>query len=332
MRSNGRSPISNGRDEEGEMPKFAFEVECPPDFAFRTTVFSHGWIDLAPFVWDESSETLHAAIDLGGKGMAVSVREADGHRSRLDVTATAKNWSKSREKMAAVAIGRMFGFAIRLDEFFATAGAQFEWARSIGAGRMLRSATAYEDAVKTLTTTNCSWSLTKLMVARLVETLGEMLEDGRRAFPTAAAMATRREAFYREKIRAGYRAPFMASLAKSVAKGETDPASWEEWPADDPDLKKAFRKLPGFGPYAAETMCRLLGRYEGLALDSWCRAKFMQRYGEQDPKKLDAAIARHYESHGRFRGLALWLDLTREWHETGSFGETKFRPVEAPTS
>ncbi|HVJ82746.1 MAG TPA: Fe-S cluster assembly protein HesB [Planctomycetia bacterium] len=313
------------------MPRFAFTVECPPCFAFRTTVFSHGWVDLEPFVWDEGAETLHAAIDLGGKGLAVTVREADGDGARLEVTATTKNWSKSREKQAALAIGRMFGFAIRLDEFFAAAGKEYEWARTIGAGRMLRAATPYEDAVKTLTTTNCSWALTKLMVSRLVEALGEELENGRRAFPTAAAMATRREAFYRDKIKAGYRAPFLVALAKGVARGQTDPAGWESWPEGDPTLGNELRKLAGFGPYAAESMCRLLGRYDGLALDSWCRASFVKRYGEVDRKQLDAAIARRYETHGRFRGLALWLDLTREWHETGNFGDTKFRPVEAPS-
>src|SRR6266545_2400997 len=41
------------------------------------------------------------------------------------------------------------------------------WALARGAGRLLRSPTVFEDAVKTLCTTNCSWALTRLMVERL---------------------------------------------------------------------------------------------------------------------------------------------------------------------
>ena len=56
------------------------------------------------------------------------------------------------------------------------------WAGRLGAGRMLRSPTAFEDAVKTLCTTNCSWSLTKVMVGKLVSEFGSVSSDGRPCF------------------------------------------------------------------------------------------------------------------------------------------------------
>ena len=42
-----------------------------------------------------------------------------------------------------------------------------------GSGRMLRSPTVFEDVVKTICTTNCTWSATVRMVTALVEHLGE---------------------------------------------------------------------------------------------------------------------------------------------------------------
>ena len=40
------------------------------------------------------------------------------------------------------------------------------------------------------------------------------------------------------------------------------------------ELIKEMRGVKGVGPYAAENLLKLLGRYDGLALDSWTRAKF----------------------------------------------------------
>ena len=92
-----------------------------------------------------------------------------------------------------------------------------------GAGRMIRSQTVFEEVVKTVCTTNCSWNLTERMVGGLVEHLGEPAAgapaDGAegRAFPTPKAMAEPDETFYREVVRAGYRAPYFMALAASVA-------------------------------------------------------------------------------------------------------------------
>ena len=57
-----------------------------------------------------------------------------------------------------------------------------------GAGRMLRSPTVFEDLVKTICTTNCTWSATVRMVTALVDELG-VAAFGGRTFPTPAAMA-----------------------------------------------------------------------------------------------------------------------------------------------
>src|SRR5205823_1795184 len=82
-----------------------------------------------------------------------------------------------------------------------------------GSGRMLRSPTVFEDVLKTICTTNCAWSATVRMVGALVSNLGVEAPDGRRAFPTPEAMAEASEAFYKKTVRAGYRGPYLRSLA-----------------------------------------------------------------------------------------------------------------------
>ena len=40
------------------------------------------------------------------------------------------------------------------------------------------------------------------------------------------------------------------------------------------DLMKEMKSVKGVGNYAAENFLKLIGRYDGLALDSWTRAQF----------------------------------------------------------
>lgn len=207
---------------------------------------------------------------------------------------------------------------LRLDEdltsFYALADDDpaIAWARARGAGRLLRAETAFEDVVKMLCTTNCSWALTRVMVGRLVEKLGDAAPSGRRAFPTPAAMARKDERFYRDEIRAGYRAPHLLRIARDVAEGRLDLEALRD--GGDPEaLRDRLLALPGIGPYAADNLLRLMGGYGYLGLDSWCRGRLKQLYPRA--RDADAFARRRYRRYGRWAGLAMWLELTRAWHE-----------------
>ena len=179
---------------------------------------------------------------------------------------------------------------------------------------MLRSPTVFEDLVKMICTTNCSWALTEKMVTGLVRNLGRESTNGHRTFPTPEAMALMPEKFYVNEVRAGYRAPYLKQLADRVASGALDVEGWLKSPLATPDLTKEMRGILGVGPYAAENLLKLLGRYDGLALDSWTRAKFFS-VRNNGRKTTDKKIARYYSRFKKWRGLALWCDMTRDWLE-----------------
>jgi len=187
------------------------------------------------------------------------------------------------------------------------------WAAARGAGRLLRSPTVFEDAVKTLCTTNCSWALTRIMTTQLVERLGEPGPGGARTFPTPQAMAAQPERFYRDAIRAGYRAGALRELARRVASGELDVEAWRTSPLGTDALAEQIAELSGFGPYATEHLLRLLGRHDHLALDSWTRGKLARLRGRRRIP-TDRAIRAWYAPYGRFAGLAMWLEVTADWH------------------
>jgi N-glycosylase/DNA lyase len=189
---------------------------------------------------------------------------------------------------------------------------EFAWIAEQGAGRLLRSPTVWEDLVKMICTTNCSWALTEKMVKNLVNQLGAAADDGRKSFPAAAVMAEESIGFYRDKIRSGYRAPYLRELAQRVASGELNVEHWLTSDASLNDLMKEMKSIKGVGNYAAENLLKLIGRYDGLALDSWTRAKFAQTRNKGRVAN-DKKILRFYSRFSSWRGLVLWCDMTREW-------------------
>jgi N-glycosylase/DNA lyase len=152
------------------------------------------------------------------------------------------------------------------------------------------------------------------MVTRLCERLGEAGPRGARTFPDAAAMAARPERFYRDEVRAGYRAPFLAALARGAASGALDLEGLRASPLPTGALAARISALAGFGPYATEHLLRLLGRHEHLALDSWTRAKLAELRGRRRVPS-DRTLLRWFAPYGPWAGLAMWLEVTRDWHD-----------------
>jgi len=292
----------------------AFTVAVPRGFKLDRVARSHGWYDLPPFAWDGT--TLRAVARAGGRVHDLVIVERDG---ALAVTSSATR--AADEKALAATVASMLRLDIDLTALYAlTDGdARLAYARGHGVGRLLRAPTAYEDVIKMLLTTNCTWTLTRIMVGRLIDALGEPSPSGARAFPTPEAMAKKTEKFYRDVVRAGYRAPHLMNIARAVAKKKLDPEAWRtpSVPGDDEKLRKELLELPGIGPYAADNLLRLLGHYGYLGLDSWCRGKLKRIYPRI--RDVDGFARRRYQPFGAFAGLAMWLDLTRDWHE----GETK---------
>jgi 3-methyladenine DNA glycosylase/8-oxoguanine DNA glycosylase len=274
---------------------------------------SHGVADLPPGRVDDDARMYTVTLALESvKPRTVRIVQGRPGFARIDVEGRTLGARAEREVRAAVR--RILNLEEDLSEFYALVAddPDLSWAGS-GAGRMLRTPTVYEAAIKTVCTTNCAWSATIRMVTALVGHLGEPAAGGGgRAFPTPAVMAAEDESFYREVVRAGYRAAYLRSLAVGVAEGEIDLEVLGDPSNEIPDEEVAVRllALPGIGPYAAAHMMMLLGRHSRLILDSWTRPKYARVNGR---KATDATIERRFRRYGRYAGLAFWLYLTRDW-------------------
>jgi N-glycosylase/DNA lyase len=277
---------------------------------FRRLLASHGVATLAPNRVDLECWILETTVRLDGRALTLRVFQVDRGTARLQAAGSVKG-EKAKQRLLGV-VRQLFRLDVDLSAFYARAAKDraLSWVTS-GAGRMLRSPTVFEDVVKTICTTNCSWSATVRMTDALVNELGAAAPDGRHAFPTAEAMAEAPPEFYTDTARAGYRGTYLRSLAADVAEGRLDLEQLADPELPDVEVEERLLALPGVGPYAAaHVMLTSLGRYGQLILDSWTRPTYAKLTGRAAG---DEVIRRRFRRYGQYAGLAFWLMLTQDW-------------------
>lgn len=284
------------------------------------TFISHGVASLPPMRVLEDRRAFEVTIALTqGRPRTVVVTEGPRRTARLQVSGRAPGARTAQEVTDKVS------HILRLDEdlsgFYEMAEADptLRWATR-GAGRMIRSATVFEEVIKTICTTNCAWSATIRMVHGIVEHLGEPALGAPtygpwgRSFPSPEAMADAGGSFYKDVARAGYRGPYFVSIARGVADGRLDLevlATDRDMP--DEEVEARLLALPGVGPYAAAHVMMMLGRYSRLILDSWSRPAYLRMAGKRSA--TDRTIEKRFKRYGRYAGLAFWLFVTRDWSD-----------------
>jgi 3-methyladenine DNA glycosylase/8-oxoguanine DNA glycosylase len=286
----------------------------------RRTIYSHGVADLPPMRASTDARVLEATLAPNGYRPR-TVRIHAGRRGRAALEVDGPRPGPNVQEALVACVHHVLSLDQDLSPFYAKAATDpaLAWAAE-GAGRMIRSPTVFEDVVKTICTTNVAWSATVRMVSALVANLGEPAPGAPaigwegRAFPTPAAMAAVGERFYRDVVRAGYRAAYLRDLARGVAEGRLDLESLGATGPDALSDDEAYARLlalPGVGPYAAAHVLMVLGRHSRLVLDSWTRPTYARLAGRRTV--ADAAIVRRFRRYGPYAGLAFWLFLTRDW-------------------
>ncbi|MEA3336240.1 MAG: hypothetical protein U9R25_10050 [Chloroflexota bacterium] len=204
----------------------------------------------------------------------------------------------------------MLGLDRDLSDFYAVARQEpkLVHAEQQALGRILRSASLFEDTVKTILTTNTAWSGTKRMVRKLVEQYGADLPDnsGRKAFPTPMRLAQVDGDRLRAEAGLGYRGPYVAELSQAVASGKLDLESLKTSDLSTGELRKRLLAIKGVGDYAAANLLMLLGRTDYIPVDSW--AMKMVSHEWYDGQLVGRAeVEAAFEDWGQWKGMAYWF-------------------------
>ena len=322
-----------------------FTLSAHPPFNFLSVVNSHGWRQLAPFSYDENTNTLSYVLRLSnGRVIELKIREgADG----LVVETEKLDGTERREVKEKVSW--MFGLEMDFSRFYAASKSEPKLARASerALGRVLRSPTLFEDVIKTILTTNTLWAATKNMAAKLVREFGDTFappkehrdnvsgglseapaqttlapgahQPGRsvpgsagetegeaKAFPTPEAIAASSPEFLKERIRVGYRASAIYNLAVQIASRTLDLESLKTSELPTLELRKQLLTINGVGPYAAANLLMLLGRHDFIPVDSWA-LKLVSHEWYRGKPITPKEVEKRFEKWGEFKGLAFWF-------------------------
>ena len=273
-------------------------------FNFTSVINSHGWRQLAPFTYDENTNTLGYTFQLSN-ARVVELKMRDG---KDVVSVEADKLTRSEQKEVTDKVNWMFGLDMDFSAFYAASRLEPKLARAKkqALGRVLRSPTLFEDVVKTIFTTNTLWGATKNMTRKLVDEFGVALDSTNKAFPTPEAIAASNPDFIKEKIRVGYRAPAIHDLAFSVASGKYDLEALKTSSLSTLELCKELMTIKGVGPYAAANLLLILGRSDFIPVDSWA-LKLVSHEWYKGKTITAKEVEKRFEKWGEYKGLAFWF-------------------------
>jgi len=292
------------------------ELPAHKPFNFHSVVNSHGWLQLAPFSYDESANALGYILRLAN-ARVIELRFTagkDGVRIETD------KLNKTEQKEVTDKVNWMFGLDMDFSDFYTASRLEPKLARAKkqALGRVLRSPTLFEDVIKTIFTTNTLWAATRNMTRKLVDEFGFALSGGvsssrpageaplLKSFPTPEAIAASNSEYIKEKIRVGYRAPAIYDLAVRVASGRYDLEALKTSTLPTLELRKELMTIKGVGPYAAANLLMLLGRHDFIPIDSYALKMVSHEWYKGKPITAKE-VEKRFAKWGAYKGLAFWF-------------------------
>lgn len=287
------------------MNESSFTIRTDAHFGLRMTVLSHGYFQTPPFGWDGAKGFFSIAMRLpGGEPFIAYVRENGAGCLRVTIPGGLDDEGKQE-------IRRVVSHCLKLDEdlsgFHSLCGKtkKFSDAGRLGAGRLLRSPTAFEDIVKAQLATNVAWKQAVRMIHNICELGPKVHGSDRRMFPEAHTILSAGDLWLREKGRVGYRAGYVIDLCGKAVDGSLDLSMVDRGEIRGGDLRRLFMSIRGVGKSTAHYLLMLHGEYSHLSIDSATHALMRKITGKE---MTDEQIESRYRRWGEYKALALWYE------------------------
>lgn len=283
------------------------ELQAALPFSLASVIHSHGWSRLAPYLTSEGNNELIYILQLSdNQVIELNISEI------MDGVSVEIMDDVPQEGLAEInsAVAWMLALDQDFEQFYRLSKGEpkLSQVEEKAQGRLLRSPTLFEDTVKTILTTNTSWSGTIRMTESLVTQFGAPLpgHDDQFSFPNPDQIASSNEQTLRIETRLGYRAPYILDLARQIASDALNLEELKTSKLPSDELHKQLTTIKGVGDYAAANLMMLLGRYGNLPIDSWALKMVSQEFFNGDPISPDQ-VREVFEPWGEWKGLAYWL-------------------------
>lgn len=281
-------------------------LTVPRFYNLEAVCHAHGWKNLAPFEWDPKKGILFFAIFDQDISIDVEVIQRGGNLF-IDFKYCQKDTELNSEIIKNAVI-RALGVNQSIDGLYKLAskvGSEYKKLICGGAGRLLLAPTLWEDAAKTLFTTNCSWSLTKKICESFCsDKFVKPSPSGRFPFPQPSELISITESALRRMTPIGYRARSLIRLAR-IFNNDPTLNGIEKDRLDFKSAYKIVRNLHGFGDYATNHLLVLAGYYNQIPIDSVVVSYLKRNYRVLKPASF---IDRKYRRWGEYKWWGLKLE------------------------
>ena len=298
-------------------------MKVPAGFSLRETVLSHGWYELAPFQWDDSSSRLLRAERLpDGSKYLFAMAQPGGQGAPVRIHWVSRTPSRDHRKQIRSTVRKILNLDLDLSGFLEICAREprLRYVLASGAGRFLRCGNPFEEISKTICGTNIAWRQAVLAINRLAS-LGERVPGTDfRVFPRPTTLLRTGEERLREISRLGYRVPYLLDLARRAVHRDPEWRRLEEEDVEREELSRLLQKVQGVGKASSRYLLMVWGKGEEISVDSsvylYCRnARFRGR------TPTEKQILSLYESFGRWKAYAYWFEFLpwarRHWQLNG---------------
>lgn len=296
-------------------------LTAPPGFSLKATALSHGWHECAPMSWCEGGACFQLIERIGDEPFRVCMTENGraSNRASLRVTIEGRNPDDGCVARLLPRVRDVLSLDRDLTEFYTLCERhpRLKLVPRIGGGRLIRSASMFENIVKFLCSTNVNWTQAVKMINRLSQ-LGPHLPHFRsqNAWPTPAEILRAGESYLKDICRVGYRAESILAFCKAVDRGHFDPeplaAECASESVSTDDLVRRLKQIKGIGPASAHGLLSMLGRYDYVSIDSAtiAHAAAVHFHGRKpSPREVEKV----YEPYGKWKNLVYWCESWITW-------------------
>lgn len=287
-------------------------VAPPADFNFEFTLNSHGWERLEPFSLDRERRVLTRIERLPSQLSRLEIAYDD----KINIVVYSETPLNKKDKSyVAEFIAYCFAFDWDMSNCYEKVAGDTTYCfiKEERLGRLLLAPSMWENLVKTQFLTNTHAKQTTAMAAKFC-TLGDLFGE-KHIFPTPKQVLDKSVEELEKQTSTGYRAKYIRSLAAAISSGDFDPESLRDPSLSSGDICAQVTALQGFGPYSANYILKLLGRFEHISIDTVMRLYFKEISGQDNA--TDSNINAYYERFGECKGMVAWWEISRRADEKG---------------
>lgn len=288
------------------------QLLTPNHYNLAMTCHAHGWKYLAPFKWDEAKQCLRFATYIEEAPVDITVRQL---KTKIFANIDCHIMlTSSMESEAQKMVTRVLGLNVDTTDMLNISekvGPEYVAVLKQGAGRLLKSPTLWEDAAKTLFTTNCTWALTTQMCTAVCsETFSDPAPSGNYPFPGPEKIIHYSADQLKQLIPIGYRADYLIGLAELFVR---DPSlqNIESSQLTHKEADKLVRGIKGFGNYATAHLLIMSGYYEAIPVDTVVVAYLKKHHRVRKPHSF---INRTYKKWGKYKWWGFKLETIIRKH------------------